>query len=75
MSYLIDRAEAFRDQEIVAILAGTPRQARSRVLLRDGSLRYSRSRPAALRRRLQARNGGLKEGAWFGGSGPRTPGR
>jgi len=46
MGYLIDRREAFRTAELVMVLNERRRSARSRVMLRDGSLHTTRTRPA-----------------------------
>ena len=52
MGYLLDRQEGWRDTEIVAIVPLRRRSVRSRVVLRDGSLRETLTRPVTLRRRL-----------------------
>jgi len=57
MSYVIDRKRAFRDEELVAILAVRQRGVRSRVLLRDGSLYQTLTRPRTLRRALEGTHG------------------
>lgn len=54
MRYLIDRQQAFRDVELVAILNIRQRQVRSRVLLRDGSAVSSMTRPRTFRRKLKS---------------------
>ncbi len=53
MSYVVDRQEAWRDTEIVAVLAFRRRAVRSRVLLRDGALRHTLTRPRTLLRALR----------------------
>lgn len=53
MGYLVDRQEAFRDTELVAVLNLRRRGVRSRLLLRDGSLRHTLTRPRTLARRLR----------------------
>jgi len=50
MSYVIDRKQAFRDGELVAILRVRQRGVRSRLLLRDGSVYQTLTRPRTLRR-------------------------
>ena len=57
MSYVIDRKRAFRDEELVAILSVRQRGIRSRVLLRDGSLYQTLTRPRTLRRALEGAHG------------------
>lgn len=57
MSYVIDRQQAFRDEEIVAILSARQRGVRSRVLLRDGSLYQTLTRPRTLRRAVEEAHG------------------
>ena len=53
MGYLIDRHEAFRETELVAIISLRRRGVRSRLLLRGGSLRHTLTRPGTLVRRLR----------------------
>lgn len=57
MSYVVDRAGAVRDGEVVALLALRARGGRSQLLLRDGSLYRTLTRPrrlaAALREAAQ----------------------
>lgn len=52
MAYVLDRARAFWDRELVAILAIRRRGVRSRVLLSDGSLAQTLTRPRTFRRKL-----------------------
>jgi len=53
MGYVIDRRAAFHETELVAILSVRRRGVRSRLLLRDGSLYHTLTRPQTLiRRRL-----------------------
>ncbi|GEM_PF-2827400 len=54
MSYLIERQQVFKDEEVIAILAVGSRGANSHVLLRDGSTGRTASHPKTLRRVLQA---------------------
>lgn len=58
MPYLADRARALWTGELVAIVRGTQRRIRSRVVLKDNSLYQTLTRPATLRRQA--------EGAWLG---------
>ena len=51
MGYLIDRQEGWRDTEVVALVPLRRRSVRSRVVLRDGSLRETLTRPGTLRRK------------------------
>lgn len=53
MGYLIDRQQAFRDTELVAIVNVRRRGVRSRLLLRDGSLANTLTRPATLKQRYR----------------------
>ena len=49
MGYWVDRQQAFRDSELVAVVAIRQRKVRSRVLLRDGSAYQTLTRPRTLR--------------------------
>ena len=51
MGYLVDRARAFRDTEVVAVVSIRQRGARSRLILRDGSLWQTLTRVRTLQRR------------------------
>ncbi len=53
MSYVVDRQEAFLASDVVAILNVRQRRIRSRLLLRDGSLRHTLTRPRTLSRLLR----------------------
>ena len=53
MSYLVDRARAFRDTEVVAVLGIRQRGRRSRLLLQDGSLVDTRTRVRTFRQKLR----------------------
>ena len=53
MGYLVDRARAFRDTDIVAAVSIRQRGARSRLILRDGSLWQTLTRVRTLRRKSQ----------------------
>ena len=57
MSYVVDRKRAFRDEELVVILSVRQRGVRSRVLLRDGSLYQTLTRPRTLRRAFEEAHG------------------
>lgn len=57
MGYLIDRQQAFRDTELVAITALRRRGVRSRVFLRDGSLYHTLTRPRTFRQPFEASHG------------------
>lgn len=57
MGYWVDRRQAFRDSELVAVVAIRQRKVRSRVLLRDGSLYHTLTRPRTLRKRLEEGHG------------------
>ena len=50
MPYLIDRHGAIFSDDIVAIIKGQQQGIRSRVILRDGSLYQTRTRPGTLLR-------------------------
>ena len=65
MGYLVDRARALWTGELVAIVRGTQRRIRSRVVLKDNSLYQTLTRPATLRRQA--------EGAWPVRLGIRAP--
>ena len=52
MPYLVERQQALRTQEIVAILTGQQRRFRSHVILRDNSLVKTLTRPKTLTRVL-----------------------
>ena len=60
MSYVIDRKQAFLDEELVAVLSVRTPGARSRLLLRDGSLHQTLTRPRTLRRRVEEAHGQLQ---------------
>ena len=64
MGYLIDRHEAFRETELVAIISLRRRGVRSRLLLRDGSLRHTLTRPGTLVRRLRGAPQLCDEAQW-----------
>lgn len=51
MGYLVDRARAFLDTDIVAAVSLRQRGARSRLILRDGSLWQTLTRVRTLRRK------------------------
>ncbi len=51
MGYLVDRARAFLDTDIVAAAGIRQRGARSRLILRDGSLWQTLTRVRTLRRK------------------------
>ena len=53
MSYLIEREQAFLDEDLVAVVRHRRRAVRSQLVFRDGSLRYTLTRPRTLIRRLQ----------------------
>ena len=57
MGYWVDRQQAFRDSELVAVVAIRQRKVRSRVLLRDGSAYQTLTRPRTLRRQLEGSYG------------------
>lgn len=57
MSYIVDRARAFRDTEVVAALGIRQRGLRCRLVLRDGSLTDTRTRVRTFRRKLQEAHG------------------
>ena len=57
MGYWIDRQQAFRDSELVAVVAIRQRKVRSRVLLSDGSLYQTLTRPRTLRQNLDEGHG------------------
>ncbi len=48
MSYVVDRAGAMRDDEVVVLLAARARGVRSQLLLRDGRLYRTLTRPRRL---------------------------
>lgn len=48
MSYLVDRQRALRTEEIVAIVKGTQRRLRTRVILQDNSWYQTMTRPRTL---------------------------
>ena len=50
MAYLIDRTQAFRLREVVAVVRVARRHARSRVVFRDNSLYETQTRPGTLQR-------------------------
>lgn len=54
MGYVVDRVGAVRAADVVVVLALRQRGARSRLLLRDGSLRHTPTRPRTLCRALEA---------------------
>lgn len=54
MPYLVDRTAALLTREIVAVLSIRHHRVRSRVILRDGSLYQTLTRPRTLMRRLRA---------------------
>ena len=64
MSYCVDRQKAFREIELVAILRAGQREARSRLLLRDGSLQPTQTRPRTLKRKLRAPDTILEGTRW-----------
>ena len=49
MSYVMDRRQVFHESEVVAVLSVRQRGARSQVLLRDGSLYRTLTRPGTFR--------------------------
>ena len=55
MSYYIDRQQAFRAEDVVMIsAAGTGRRrVRSRILLRDGSVHDTLTRPRTVARKVE----------------------
>ena len=59
MPYLIDRGAALLVRQIVAVLNIRHHRVRSRVILRDGSLYQTLTRPRTLARRFKARGKGL----------------
>jgi len=64
MPYIIDRQQAFRDAELVAIMNVRRRGARSRLLLRDGSLANTLTRPVTLKSRCGSPWEGLEGIVW-----------
>ena len=50
MSYWIDRTQAFRSEDVVVALNARRREARLRVVLADGSLYDTRTRPQTFAR-------------------------
>ncbi len=62
MGYVVDRAFALRAEDVVLVLALRQRGARSRLLLRDGSLLHTPTRPRTLCRALDAADA---HGYWF----------
>ena len=57
MSYVMDRRQVFHESEIVAVLSVRQRGVRSQVLLRDGSLYRTLTRPGTFRRNAQESHG------------------
>ena len=70
MAYLIDRHRAWRMAELVAIVRERARQGRSRILLRDGSLCISSTRPRTLLRWAQSGQALMR--GWGGDALPLT---
>ena len=66
MPYLIDRERALRASELVAVLSMRQRRIRSRVVLRDGSLHHTLTRPKTLRRQAEAGTAALGAAWWKG---------
>ena len=57
MSYLVDRARAFHDSDVVVVLGIRQRGLRSRLVLQDGSLVDSRTRVRTFRRKVREAHG------------------
>jgi len=70
MSYLLDRRRAFRHTELVVITNIRLRGMRSRLVLRDGSLQQTRTRPKTLTHRRLGTAAMLRglPALWQGGS-------
>ena len=64
MSYVVDRATAVRDVDIVGVFSVRRRGARSRVLLSDGSLLQTLTRPHAFRQKSAQPRKQLKGIVW-----------
>lgn len=62
MGYVVGRAGAVRGQEVVAIFSVRERGTRSRLLLRDGSVSRTPTRPRTMRQALEAAEAG---GYWL----------
>lgn len=57
MGYVLDRQLAFRDTELVAVVAVRQRGIRSQLFLKDGRLAHTLTRPRTFRRKLQESHG------------------
>ena len=64
MGYLFERNEAIRDTDVVAIVRLHRRGAKSRLVLRNGAIRDTLTRPATLRRYFSAPPAALKGVRW-----------
>ncbi len=64
MSYLIDRERAFRVEEVVLLLAVRRRGTRSRLVLSDGSLAATLTRPRTIQNSLRQGLSELKGVVW-----------
>ena len=62
MGYVVDRAGAVRAHDVVAVCSVRQRGTRSRLLLRDGSLFQTPTRPRTMRRAQEAARA---SGYWF----------
>lgn len=60
----VDAAQSVVVARLVGVLQATPGRWRSTVLLRDGSRRATRTRPATLRRRLADTKRGMTGVLW-----------
>ncbi len=65
MGYIIDRQHVMRDSELVSVLSVRDRRVRSHVLLSDGSLVKTLTRPKLLIRALEQLRMGRKGLAWI----------
>ncbi len=54
MGYLLERHEAIRDTDVVAVMSVPRKGAKSRLILRSGAIRNTLTRPATLRRYFSA---------------------
>lgn len=50
MGYLLERDEAIRDTDVVAVISVPRKGAKSRLVLRNGAIRHTLTRPSTLRR-------------------------
>ena len=71
MGYVVDRAGALRTDDVVVLLSVRQHGTRSRLLLRDGSLFQTPTRPRTVQRAVEEAHG---NGYWLiGRKGRRKP--